>query len=36
MNVSAQVQSIDWLELGAQGQRRAQFDTAGNGQWVTP
>jgi hypothetical protein len=34
--VSAQVQAIDWLELHADGHRRAMFDAAGNGQWVTP
>jgi pyridoxamine 5'-phosphate oxidase len=34
--VHAQVQTIDWLELHAEGHRRALFDAAGNGQWVTP
>ena len=34
--VSAQVQSIDWLELHADGHRRALFDTSGQGQWLTP
>jgi hypothetical protein len=34
--VSAQVQSIDWLELHADGHRRAVFDSAGNGQWRVP
>ena len=34
--VNAQVQSIDWLELHADGHRRALFDAEGNGQWVTP
>jgi hypothetical protein len=34
--VSAQVQSIDWLELHADGHRRAVFDIAGNGQWRVP
>ena len=34
--VSAQVQSIDWLELHADGHRRALFDASGQGQWLTP
>ena len=34
--VSARVQAIDWLELHADGHRRAIFDAAGTGQWVTP
>ena len=34
--VSAQVQAIDWLELHSAGHRRARFDAAGNGQWLTP
>ena len=34
--VSAQVQSIDWLELHADGHRRALFDGSGQGQWLTP
>ena len=34
--VTAQVGAIDWLELHADGHRRAQFDAAGAGQWVTP
>ena len=34
--VSAQVLCIDWLELHPDGQRRAQFDVTGKGQWVTP
>ena len=34
--VSAQVQAIDWLELHSAGHRRACFDAAGNGQWLTP
>jgi len=33
--LAAQVQSIDWLELHAQGHRRALFDAAG-GRWITP
>jgi hypothetical protein len=34
--VTAQVLSLDWLELHADGHRRARFDAAGQGQWVTP
>jgi hypothetical protein len=34
--VSAQVQAIDWLELHADGHRRASFDAAGQGQWLVP
>ncbi len=34
--VTAQVQALDWLELKASGHRRAQFDAAGNGVWITP
>ena len=34
--VTAQVQAIDWLELHASGHRRALFDAAGQGRWVTP
>jgi hypothetical protein len=34
--VNARVQSIDWLELRAEGHRRAVFDHHGQGQWVTP
>ena len=34
--VEAQVQAIDWLELHADGHRRALFDAAGIGRWVTP
>lgn len=34
--VSAQVQEIDWLELHAEGHRRARFDATGRGQWLTP
>ena len=34
--VTARVQSIDWLELHADGHRRAGFDAAGNGQWLAP
>lgn len=33
--MDAQVQSIDWLELGAEGQRRALFDGTG-GRWLQP
>ena len=34
--VTAQVQAIDWLELHASGHRRALFDAAGQGRWLTP
>jgi pyridoxamine 5'-phosphate oxidase len=34
--VTAQVMAMDWLELHADGHRRARFDAAGTGQWVTP
>ena len=34
--VTAQVQEIDWLELHADGHRRALFDAAGLGQWLAP
>ena len=34
--VQARVQSIDWLELHAEGHRRAAFDPRGQGQWLTP
>jgi len=34
--VSAQVQAIDWLELHADGHRRARFDASGQGQWLVP
>ena len=34
--VTAQVLSIDWLELHADGHRRARFDAVGQGLWVTP
>jgi pyridoxine/pyridoxamine 5'-phosphate oxidase len=33
--VTASVHSIDWLELSAQGHRRARFDAAG-AHWLTP
>ena len=33
--LAAQVQSVDWLELHAQGHRRARFDANGSG-WITP
>lgn len=33
--VTAQVEHVDWLELHAQGHRRAQFDTQG-ARWVAP
>ena len=34
--VTAQVTAMDWLELHADGHRRARFDAAGLGVWVTP
>ena len=34
--VTAQVLAIDWLELHADGHRRASFDADGNGQWLVP
>lgn len=34
--VHAQVERLDWLELHADGHRRAVFDAHGNGQWVVP
>lgn len=34
--VTAQVLTIDWLELHAEGNRRAVFDAAGQGQWLVP
>ena len=34
--VHARVQAIDWLELHAEGHRRALFDAAGRGRWLTP
>ncbi|MDH4393431.1 MAG: pyridoxamine 5'-phosphate oxidase family protein [Aquabacterium sp.] len=34
--VLAQVQAMDWLELHADGHRRALFGADGAGQWVTP
>lgn len=34
--VKARVLSIDWLELHADGHRRAVFDALGEGQWVAP
>ena len=33
---SARVMQIDWLELHANGHRRARFDGAGQGQWINP
>ena len=33
--ITAQVQSVDWLELHAQGHRRARFSAAGAA-WITP
>lgn len=34
--VFARVEAMDWLELHADGHRRAQFDASGAGRWVTP
>ncbi len=34
--LNAEVQGLDWLELHADGHRRAVFDAAGQGTWVTP
>ena len=34
--VHARVQAIDWLELHAEGHRRALFDQQGQGRWLTP
>ena len=34
--VTATVLAIDWLELHADGNRRAAFDAAGHGQWLVP
>jgi hypothetical protein len=34
--VLAQVQQIDWLELHAEGHRRALFGADGQGQWLAP
>jgi pyridoxamine 5'-phosphate oxidase len=34
--LQARVQSIDWLELHAEGHRRAVFDAHGQGRWLTP
>lgn len=34
--VFCQVQAMDWLELHAQGHRRALFDAQGQGAWLTP
>lgn len=34
--VSAQVRQLDWLELHADGHRRALFDAEGRGHWLTP
>ena len=33
--VTAAVDALDWLELGAEGQRRAQFDSSGR-RWLQP
>ncbi|HET9642284.1 MAG TPA: pyridoxamine 5'-phosphate oxidase family protein [Burkholderiaceae bacterium] len=34
--VTAQLGSIDWLELRVQGQRRARFDADGTARWLQP
>ncbi|MBL8349973.1 MAG: pyridoxamine 5'-phosphate oxidase family protein [Burkholderiaceae bacterium] len=34
--VHARVQAIDWMELHAEGHRRAMFDSAGEGRWLAP
>jgi hypothetical protein len=34
--VQARVLAIDWLELHAEGHRRAAFDATGQGRWLTP
>lgn len=34
--LTAAVEGLDWLELHADGHRRALFDADGQGQWVTP
>ena len=34
--VTAQVSGLDWLELHDHGHRRARFDAAGQGSWITP
>ena len=34
--LTAEVEGIDWLELHADGHRRALFDADGRGHWVTP
>jgi hypothetical protein len=34
--VNARVEAIDWLELHADGHRRARFDADGQGQWLVP
>lgn len=34
--VQLRVQAIDWLDLRADGHRRALFDADGQGQWVSP
>ena len=34
--VTAQVEGFDWLELHRDGHRRACFDAAGQGQWLSP
>jgi len=34
--VTAEVHALDWLELHADGHRRARFDASGRGEWLTP
>lgn len=34
--VTARIEAIDWLELHADGHRRARFDADGQGQWLVP
>ncbi|HOB96918.1 MAG TPA: pyridoxamine 5'-phosphate oxidase family protein [Aquabacterium sp.] len=34
--VTARIEAFDWLELHADGHRRAHFDADGNGQWLVP
>jgi len=34
--ITAKVRAIDWLELHADGHRRARFDEHGQGQWLSP
>jgi len=34
--LAAEVLSVDWLELGDEGQRRSVFASGGGGRWVSP